>query len=61
MDKLKIRYGVLLLVIISLTGCATAKGLGEGVVKTAYGMVEDTRNFWDTLVKTDRWMQKNLW
>ena len=58
---MKYRFLSILVIVFALSGCATAKGLSEGVVKTASGMVQDTKDFWETLVKTDKWMQKNLW
>ena len=66
MDKTKwIKFFVLLLVIFILCGCATAKGLGEGlgstISKTSQGVVEDSKNFWQALLKIDNWIKENLW
>jgi predicted small secreted protein len=69
MDKRKlIKFFVLLLVIFILCGCATAKGLGEGLkglgkglAKTNQGIVQDSKNFWQALLKADNWIKENLW
>ena len=66
MDKRKlIKFFVLLLVIFILCGCATVKGLGEGIGKTSQGLIQgisqDSKNFWQALLKVDNWMRENLW
>jgi predicted small secreted protein len=58
---------ILLLVamVLSLSSCETTKGAAVGVGATvggtATGVVQDSKNFWDFLVKTDAWLRKNAW
>ena len=40
--------------LLLLTGCATAKGLTEGLSK-------DAKDTWSFLTRADSWMKKNLW
>lgn len=40
----------LLVCLIFLSGCETAKGF-----------VQDTKNTWQNVQKADGWMKKNLW
>lgn len=48
------------LVILSLSGCQTMKGLEM----TAKGIAEDVggeNGLWQNAVKADNWLQKNFW
>jgi predicted small secreted protein len=47
------------------SGCETAKGLGRGLASDVTSLGEniarDSRNAWDFLQASDRWMRENLW
>jgi predicted small secreted protein len=66
MDKRKLRkFFALVWVVFILCGCATTKGIGEGISKTgqgvARGIIQDSKNFWQALLKADNWIKENLW
>jgi predicted small secreted protein len=61
MDKRKLKFLSLILIILALSGCATAKGLGEGIGKISQGLIQDSKNFWQALLKADNWIKENLW
>lgn len=56
---------VLFFGIVFLGGCETAKGAAYGLGTTAeaaaQGAAKDTVNLWQAILKTDAWIQKNLW
>ncbi len=47
--------------VVAAAGCETTKGVGTGVVCTAQGAKTDSVNFWNSILKADQWMKKNLW
>jgi predicted small secreted protein len=40
----------LLIAVLGLYGCETAKGFGK-----------DVHNTWENISRTDKWFQKNAW
>jgi predicted small secreted protein len=54
----KISAVILVVLFFSISGCATSKGLAEGIAK-------DTKEcgsaLWDGMVKADNWIKENLW
>ncbi len=59
MSKLKLVLPVFFLSCsILMSGCETTKGVVVGVTE---GVYKDSTNFWQNLLKADKWMKKNLW
>ena len=52
---------LLVLAVLSLSGCETVKGFATGVGTTAYGAAQDVKNTWDTLAKVDKWFADTYW
>lgn len=50
---------------VSMAGCATAKGLSEGIAEDTYagakGAAAGGYGFWQGVLAADRWMKDNLW
>jgi hypothetical protein len=60
-NRLGFIVAAVLLTVPLLCGCETTKGAATGVEATVQGAAKDGQNFWQTLVKADDWMRKNLW
>lgn len=41
---------MLSLMVITLSGCATSKG-----------MVQDSKDIWQAILETDEWIKENMW
>lgn len=66
MRRISVFYFLVFFAIIVLTsGCETAKGFTKGcaytAVDTGRGVVKDTYNLWQGIMKADEWIKKNLW
>jgi len=68
MDKIKLKGGsktmlfaVLMLMVLLVSGCETAKGFATGIGSTAEGVGKDSYNLWNFLKSADNWLDKNLW
>lgn len=56
--------GLLLILFVSviiLSGCNTAKGVGEGVGCTADGVSKDAQATGAGIMALDAWIKKNAW
>ena len=56
-----VHYLLLLLVLTVPTGCEMIKGAGCGLKKDVHNVTNPNKNGWNSLKKTDAWMQENLW
>ncbi|MCM8765783.1 MAG: hypothetical protein NC920_02935 [Candidatus Omnitrophica bacterium] len=65
MDKVRFSFLWILVVISWLAvvfyGCATLKGISQGVALTCQGITDDSKNLWQSLLKADKWIRENLW
>lgn len=56
---------LLLVAVLVVNGCETAKGAAVGVgvtaAGTAKGAVEDSKSLWGFVMKTDAWLKKHAW
>lgn len=63
--KRSLKFVFLGLIVLFLCGCETVKGAATGVGSTAAGVTKDSKNIvsgaWQTILKADDWMKKNLW
>lgn len=63
--KRSVVAGVLLVSVLFLVGCNTAKGAATGVAygvgSTAEGVAKDAKGVGSAIVKLDNWIKKNLW
>ena len=63
----KASYGVFIIFIcvVLFSGCETAKGFGSGVAcgvsSIPQGVSKDSFNLWQSILKADDWVKKNLW
>ena len=65
MKKGHILIVVLLVSVVFLCGCSTAKGVATGVgttvVATTEGAAKDIKGACNGIKKADNWIKKNLW
>ena len=54
-------FAVLMLMVLLVSGCETAKGFATGIGSTAEGVGKDSYNLWNFLKSADNWLDKNLW
>lgn len=55
----KITFLIVFLVgLIFVSGCATVSHTSAGFGK---GLVEDSKNIWQALIKADKWFDKHTW
>ncbi|MBU0503195.1 MAG: hypothetical protein KKG43_02240 [Candidatus Omnitrophica bacterium] len=53
-------YSVIALVLLLaiLSGCETCKLTAQGITQ---GLPQDARNTWQSIIRADDWVKKNLW
>lgn len=65
LSKKSIFLWILFLCLILSSGCETTKrvtaGVGTTVGGAASGIAKDSQNFWQTVLKADSWIKRNLW
>jgi len=52
---------VLFVSVVMLSGCNTAKGVGDGVGCTAKGVTKDAQATKSGIMALDAWIKKNAW
>ena len=64
----KLYLVVVLLAVVVMSGCETARGFGEGIGSVAYGVSQtaegvgkDSYNLFNSLMAADNWIKENWW